>query len=76
MILLRFYRVLSILVSRGNRSAIGLLCIKFFLKVKTHWDQMESVISKIIYLFKLLKISMAYLATAVKTIFVVFLKFL
>ena len=76
MILLRFYRVLSISVSRGNRYAIGLLCIKFFLKVKIHWDQMGSVISKIIYLFKLPKISMAYLAIAVKTIFVVFLKFL
>ena len=37
---------------------------------------MESVISKIIYLFRLPKISMAYSATAVKTVFVVFLKFL
>ena len=36
---------------------------------------MESVISKIIYLFRLSKISMAYSATAVKTVFVVFLKF-
>ena len=33
---------------------------------------MESVISKIIYLFSLPKISVAYSATAVKTIFVVF----
>ena len=37
---------------------------------------MESVISKIIYLFRLPKISVAYSATAVKTVFVVFLKFL
>ena len=33
---------------------------------------MESVISKIIYLFRLPKISVAYSATAVKTVFVVF----
>ena len=37
---------------------------------------MESVISKIIYLFRLPKISMAYSATTVKTIFIVFLIFL
>ena len=37
---------------------------------------MELVISKIIYLFRLPKISVAYSATAVKTVFVVFLKFL
>ena len=37
---------------------------------------MESVISKIIYLLRLPKISVAYPATAMKTIFVVFLKFL
>ena len=37
---------------------------------------MESVISKIIYLFRLPKISVAYSATAVKTVFIVFLKFL
>ena len=37
---------------------------------------MDSVISKIIYMFKLPKISVAYSATAVKTVFVVFLKFL
>ena len=36
---------------------------------------MESVISKTLYLFRLPKISVAYLATAVKTVFVVFLKF-
>ena len=37
---------------------------------------MESMISKIIYLFRLPKISVAYSAIAVKTVFVVFLKFL
>ena len=37
---------------------------------------MESVVSKIIYLFRLPKISVAYSATAVKTVFVNFLKFL
>ena len=37
---------------------------------------MESVISKIIYLFKLPKILEAYSTTAVKTVVVVFLKFL
>ena len=37
---------------------------------------MESMISKIIYLFRLPKISMAYLAIAIKTVFVVFMKFL
>ena len=36
---------------------------------------MESMISKIIYLFRLPKISMAYSVTTVKTIFVVFLNF-
>ena len=36
---------------------------------------MESVISKIIYLFRLSIISVAYSATAVKTVFFVFLKF-
>ena len=36
---------------------------------------MESVISKIIYLFRLPKISVAYSATALKTIFVIFLNF-
>ena len=76
MILLRFYKVLSISVSRGSISAFGLLCIKFFLKVETHRDQMESVISKIIYLFKLPKILVVYSAIVVKTVFIVFLKFL
>ena len=33
---------------------------------------MESVISKIIYLLRLQKISVPYLATAVKNVFVVF----
>ena len=37
---------------------------------------MESVVSKIIYLFKLPKLSVAYSATAVKTVFANFLKFL
>ena len=37
---------------------------------------MESVISKIIYLFRLPKISIAYSANAVKTVFANFLKFL
>ena len=37
---------------------------------------MESVVSKIIYLFRLPKISVAYSATAVKTIFAIFLKIL
>ena len=37
---------------------------------------MELVTSKIIYLFKLSKISVSYLATAVKTVFTNFLKFL
>ena len=37
---------------------------------------MELVVSKIIYLFRLPKISVAYLAIVVKTVFVVFLKFL
>ena len=37
---------------------------------------MESVISNIISLFRLQKLSVAYLATVVKTVFVVVLKFL
>ena len=37
---------------------------------------MESVISKKIYLFKLPKILVAYSATAVKNVFIAFLKFL
>ena len=37
---------------------------------------MESVISNIIYLFRLPNISVAYSVTAVKTVFVVFLKIL
>ena len=36
---------------------------------------MESMISKIIYLFRLPKISVAYSATAVKIVFVNFLNF-
>ena len=36
---------------------------------------MESVISKIIYLFRLPKVSVAYSALAVKTVFSNFLKF-
>ena len=36
---------------------------------------MESMISKIIYLFRLPKISVAYSATAVKIVFVNFLSF-
>ena len=36
---------------------------------------MESVISKIIYLFRIPKILVAYSTTAVKTVFVVFLIF-
>ena len=36
---------------------------------------MESVISKIIYLLRFPKILVAYLATAVKTVFVVLLNF-
>ena len=37
---------------------------------------MELVVSKIIYLFRLPKISIAYSATTVKTVFANFLKFL
>ena len=37
---------------------------------------MEAMVSKIIYLFILPKVSLAFSATAVKTIFVDFLKFL
>ena len=48
---------------------------KSFLKVETHCDQLESMISKIIYLFKLPKISVAYSATAVKVVFAIFLNF-
>ena len=36
---------------------------------------MESVISKIIYLFRLPKISVAYSANAVKAVFAIFLNF-
>ena len=48
---------------------------KLFLKVETHWDQMESVISKIIYLLRFPKISLSYSTIAVKTVFVVLLNF-
>ena len=48
---------------------------KFFLKVETHWDQIESMISKIIHLFRLPKISVAYSVTTVKDVFAIFLNF-